>query len=65
MGVTHFWEQPGYPIGSDSLILPEVIVDSFATPPSQVMRPLFDLIWNACGLPSSANFDSDGNWIAH
>jgi hypothetical protein len=64
MGVNNLWEQSGYPIDSDSLVLPEVIIDSFTTPPNQVLRPLFDLIWNACGLPSSTNFDASGNWIA-
>jgi hypothetical protein len=64
MGVRNLWDQPGYPIDSESLVLPDVIVDSFATPPNHVLRPLFDLIWNACGLPSSDNFDGNGNWIA-
>jgi len=64
MGVNDPWGQPGYPIDSDSLVLPEVIVDSFTTPPNRVLKPLFDLIWNACGLPYSTNFDGDGNWIA-
>ena len=64
MGVDNLSGHPGYPIDSDSLVLPEVIVDSFATSSNQVLKPLFDLIWNACGLPSSTNFDADGNWIA-
>jgi hypothetical protein len=63
MGVNNLWGQPGYPIDTDSLILPEVIVDSLTTSPNQVLRPLFDLVWNACGLPSSTNFDTNGTWI--
>jgi hypothetical protein len=63
MGVNNLWGQPGYPIDSDSLILPEVIVQNLVTPASQILKPLFDLIWNACGLPSSSNFDANGNWI--
>ena len=64
MGVNNLWGQPGYPIDSDSLVLPEVIVESLTTPAGQILKPLFDLIWNACGLPSSSNFDANGNWVA-
>jgi len=28
------------------------------------LKPMFDLIRNACGFPRSLNFDKDGNWIA-
>jgi hypothetical protein len=24
------------------------------------MKPLFDIVWNACGFPESGNFDADG-----
>lgn len=64
MGINNFWgDQPGFPIDSDSLILPEVVVEDLTTPASLILRPLFDLIWNACGLPRSANFNEDGDWI--
>ena len=63
MGVHQFWGDPGYPIDADSLILPEVIVENLTTPPNQILKPLFDLIWNACGFPGSANFDENGNWV--
>ena len=64
MGVNNLWDWPGYPIDSDSLVLPEVIVDSFVTSPNHILKPMFDLIWNACGLPSSTNFDHNGNWVS-
>jgi hypothetical protein len=48
---------------ADSLILPEVIVENLTTPADQVLKSLFDLIRNACGLPGSANFDGNGNWV--
>jgi hypothetical protein len=50
-------------IGSDSVILPETIVEDLSLPVGPVLKPLFDLIWNACGLTGSKNFDADGNWI--
>jgi hypothetical protein len=64
MGVNNLWGDNGYPIDSDSLILPEVVVESLTMPANQILKPLFDLVWNACGFPSSSNFDADGNWVA-
>ena len=52
----------GYPIESDTLILPETVVQDFSTPVSKILKPMFDLVWNACGLPMSMNFDAGGNW---
>jgi len=57
-------DDPGYAIDTDTLVLPEVVVENFATPVNEILRPIFDLIWNACGFPASENFDADGNWIA-
>jgi hypothetical protein len=53
----------GNKIREEDLILPEVIVDDLSKPPSNVLKPLFDLVWNACGYPRSENFDEQGNWI--
>ena len=33
-------------------------------PVTKILRPLFDLVWNARGYPRSENFDSEDNWIA-
>jgi hypothetical protein len=63
MGLDARWGQPGYAIDSDNLVLPEVVVESFTTSANEILRPLFDLIWNACGVRSSANFDANGNWV--
>jgi hypothetical protein len=51
-----------YPIDTETLALPESEVQDFNTPPGQILKPLFDLVWNACGYPESKNFDSSGNW---
>lgn len=52
-----------YPIDRDHLILPETIVEAFDEKPGKVLKPMFDLVWNACGYPKSKNFDDEGNWI--
>lgn len=50
-------------IDRDILQLPETIIESYDTKSADMLRPLFDLVWNACGYPGSRNFDEDGNWI--
>jgi hypothetical protein len=63
MGVdTHGFEL-GYPITSDTVVLPDALVEDLSMPVGKILKPLFDLVWNACGYPSSENFDPDGNWL--
>lgn len=66
MGVDRmrFWGDEYYKIDRDILLLPETIVESYDTDPKDILRPMFDLIWNACGYERSYNFDEAGNWIA-
>jgi hypothetical protein len=64
MAVDDFDIERGYPINSDTIILPETLVEDLLTPIGKILKPLFDLVWNACGFPSSRNFDSAGNWIS-
>lgn len=47
----------------DTLVLPETVVEDLTTPANMILKPMFDLIWNACGYPSSKNFDAAGNWV--
>ena len=63
MGVDGIQFGSGYPIQEENLVLPETIVHEFSTPVAKVLKPMFDLVWNACGYPSSTNFDADGNWV--
>src|SRR6185437_13954107 len=52
----------GNEIREDNLILPGTIVESFSAPAEPILKPMFDRVWNACGLPGSQNFDAQGNW---
>jgi hypothetical protein len=63
MSLDRFNFERGYPIQQDRLILPETIVEDFSMPVSNILKPMFDLVWNACGLESSWNFDANGNWV--
>ena len=51
-----------YPIDRDSLVLPEIIIESFGIEPAAAMRPIFDSVWNAAGWARSMNYDEAGHW---
>jgi hypothetical protein len=63
MGMDFFEFDQGYQIEADTLVLPETVIEDFSTPPGKILKPLFDLVWNACGFPSSRNRDTEGNWV--
>lgn len=54
-----------YLIERDSLILPEIIVENFECNPAEVMRPIFDAIWNAAGWEGSMNYNENGEWVGN
>lgn len=47
----------------DILLLPEVTIDDATQVPEQILRPLFDLFWNAFGFPTSYSFDKNGKYV--
>lgn len=51
-------------IREESVHLPEAVIESYDQELASTLKPVFDLVWNACGIPSSLNFDKDGNWIS-
>lgn len=51
-----------YPIDRAVLDLPIVGVDDIAADIVPILRPILDVVWNACGYPASANFDAQGKW---
>jgi len=52
-----------HPIDRDALLVPEVVVESFDCDPAEVMKPVFDAVWNAAGWPRSMNYDETGKWV--
>jgi hypothetical protein len=50
-------------IDRSTLILPETRIDSFDVDRDTVLRPMFDMIWNAAGWPRSQHYDSQGVWV--
>lgn len=51
------------PIDRNDLIIPEIMLEKFDCDPAEVMRPLFDAIWNAIGCPCSPNYDKTGKRV--
>ena len=50
-------------IDRDILLLPEHKMDDLAADAAAILRPSFDLVWNASGFARSFNFDSNGKWV--
>lgn len=56
------WADPGHAIKQQDLLLPEAILQEFNQSLPKLLKPIFDLVWNASGIYGSVNFDADGNW---
>jgi hypothetical protein len=66
MGVNANYVDPTFtchPIDRDALLLPEIILEKFDCNPSEVMRPIFDAIWNAAGWPRSMHYNENGERV--
>lgn len=44
-------------IDQDDLMIPEVQIDDWNSNTIQVMKPIFDIVWNTVGLPESISYD--------
>ena len=63
IGVDQMWMMfQQNPVLQENLVLPEMMLHDFEQNYASVIRPAFDLVWNACGVAESKNFDADGNW---
>lgn len=62
LGVSNIDAEEIFPIDRDVLTLPEVVIENYSEMPEKILKPVFDLVWNACGLPRSRNFDENGSW---
>jgi hypothetical protein len=65
MEVNHrigLWNEKRHPIDRDTLILPELIFESIPPDIPRALKPAFDAVWNATGLPASLTYNSQGEW---
>ena len=50
-------------IDRDNLFIPEIYIEDLSKfSPSDIMKPAFDRVWNACGYIGSRNYNKDGKW---
>ena len=49
----------------DTLLLPEIVIEREEFEPHRVLRPVFDMVWNAFGFERSFNYDDNGNWVQY
>ncbi|WP_310564231.1 ATP-binding protein [Hydrogenophaga sp.] len=56
----HLEDHQGY-FDRDAVVLPDVLLAP-EVPSAKAMRPVFDLVWQAAGLPGSDNYDDTGEW---
>ncbi len=52
-------------VDRDEVRVPEAMVQDFQQDRAGVerlMKPLLDVVWNACGLFGSPNYDAEGRW---
>lgn len=47
----------------DNILLPEIAVEQWTDDPVSIMRPVFDMVWNAFGFARSFNYNDAGQWI--
>lgn len=59
---SRFFRLEVMPLDRDDIVLPEQVIDDLNTPVHTVMRPLFDLIWQAYGFDRSYSYNAAGQW---
>ncbi|MFA5192462.1 MAG: ATP-binding protein [Verrucomicrobiia bacterium] len=52
----------GGPIGRTDLVLPDVIAEDFGAEPGRLLRPIFDVLYQAAGHEKCYHYDDQGNW---
>jgi hypothetical protein len=55
------WSDTG-PLNREILALPEVHIDNFRTDVPALMRPVFNVLWNAFGFQQCEMYDGQGVW---
>lgn len=58
-----FIDTDTYMADRDVLDFPEILITDWACDTGRLMRPLFDVVWNAFGLAKSFNYNDQGEWV--
>lgn len=57
-----FIDDGTHSLNRDIMVIPEVIMEDFNTPIDVVIRPIFDLIWQAAGKERCQHYNAEGRW---
>jgi|CXWL01.1.fsa_nt_gi hypothetical protein len=47
-------------VDRDHLLVSEVMAENFTADSAQLLKPIFDVVWNACGYAGSSGYGTDG-----
>lgn len=50
-------------IDRDLIQLPEITIERYDVKAQSILRPLFDMVWNAWGYDRCFNYNDEGNWV--
>ena len=56
---TGVFRDDGDSIDSDTLFLPDIIVEGYGVPAAKILRPAFDALWQASGFERSPSYDKE------
>jgi hypothetical protein len=64
LGVGNYFSQAINPhsIDRDFMAIPEILVETNQINFHQILRPIFDSLWNSCGFERCLHYDNDGNY---
>jgi hypothetical protein len=55
-------DDDAYIVDRDTLLLPDIFVHDYGDALHTLMRPAFDALWQAAGVPQSFSYDETGKW---
>lgn len=58
-----FEDYPEVPLRSNRILLPDILINDYRVDQKSILKPVFDIVWNAAGLEQSTSYNLDGNWI--
>lgn len=64
LGVPNWYRVNQSPIDRNTILIPEILIENREEKSEILLRPVFDVIWNAAGWARSMHYDRDGNRLA-
>lgn len=58
----HDYQQAAHTMDRDDLLLPEILLEDFHGRPEEVLKPIFDAVWQCAGHLRSYNYNDAGKW---